>query len=106
MRRVRLLSWFAVSAIALAACGGDEDLTSVEQVSYGQALLPSEADFVRQVPGFGGFFLDANGTPTVYLVPGTSRSPADRMLAGYLKARGLAPTGARVLEGRYHWQEL
>jgi hypothetical protein len=75
------------------------------QTSQG-ADLPPASEFARQVPGFGGFFLDRSGNPTLYLTRGSSRAPADRLLSGYLGQRGLTTAAVRVLEGRYRWQQL
>ena len=70
------------------------------------ADLPSADELARQVPGFGGFYLDATGTPTVHLTRGSDRGNAERALGGYLAARGLAPAALQVQEGRYGWQQL
>lgn len=70
------------------------------------ADLPSADELARQVPGFGGFYLDATGTPTVHLTRGSDRGNAERALAGYLAARGLGPEALQVQEGRYGWQQL
>jgi len=103
----------AVAALALVACQDKSSLTSPnaqllsarEQASQG-GDLPSAAALDRQVPGFGGFFLDQDGTPAVYLTPGSSRAPAEAALAAYLATRGLPAAAIRVLEGRYGWQQL
>ena len=68
--------------------------------------LPSADELARQVPGFGGIYLDANGTPTVHLTRGSDRGNAERALAGYLAAQGMAPAAVQVLEARYGWQQL
>jgi len=70
------------------------------------AGLPSADELARQVPGFGGFYLDGTGTPTVHLTRGSDRGNAERALAGYLAARGLGPAALQVQEGRYGWQQL
>ena len=70
------------------------------------ADLPSADALARQVPGFGGFYLDATGAPTVYLTRGSSRANAERALAGYLAAQGLGPAALQVREGSYGWQQL
>ncbi len=101
------------TALALAACQDNSEPTSPDagllpsqsQSSRGPEL-PSAAEFDRQVPGFGGFFLNADGTPTVYLTRGSSRAPAERVLAGYLSARGLSTAAIRVAEARYGWKQL
>jgi hypothetical protein len=106
MRAIRSLSFVALAATVLVACAQGDDPSAVEKAAVANLMLPSEDDFVQQVPGFGGFFVDDRGTPTVYLVPGASRTPAERVLDGYLNARGLGPAALRVVEGRYHWQQL
>jgi len=103
----------AGAALALAACQDNSSPTSPDgeplsarvQPSQGPEL-PSAGEFARQVPGFGGFFLNRDGTPTVYLTRGSSRAPAERVLAGYLKGRGLPTAAVRVVEARYRWQQL
>jgi hypothetical protein len=115
MRCSRLLGlgFAAGAALTLAACQDDSSPTSPDtgplsarvQSSQGSDL-PSAAEFARQVPGFGGFFLSQDGTPTVYLTRGSSRAPAERLLAGYLKGQGLSTAAVRVAEASYRWQQL
>jgi hypothetical protein len=103
----------AGAMLAVSACQSDSNPTAPEaappsaRVQPGQGPeLPSAAEFARQVPGFGGFFLAQDGTPTVYLTRGSSRAPAERLLSGYLGAHGLSTAAVRVLEGRYGWNQL
>jgi hypothetical protein len=103
----------AVVALAVSACQDDSTPTSPDAGLTSARLqpkqgpeLPSAAEFARQVPGFGGFFLSRDGTPSLYLTRGSSRAPAERLLAGYLGAHGLSATAVRVLEGRYGWAQL
>jgi hypothetical protein len=107
------LGFAAGAALALAACQDNSSPTAPDagplsaRVQGAQGPdLPSAAEFARQVPGFGGFFLSTDGTPTVYLTHGSSRVPAERMLAGYLGGRGLSTAAVRVVEGQYGWQQL
>jgi hypothetical protein len=67
---------------------------------------PSAEELDRQVPGFGGFFLDASGAPTIYLTRATGRAAAEQAFAGYLNAKGLSTASVHVLEARYAWQQL
>jgi hypothetical protein len=107
------LAFAAGAALALAACQDNSSPTAPDtgplsaraQGSQGPGL-PSAAEFARQVPGFGGYFLNRDGAPTVYLTRGSSRVPAERMLGGYLAGRGLSTAAVRVVEGRYGWQQL
>lgn len=110
----RLLgSLLAASAVlALAACQNDSTptspdagLTPARGATQGPDL-PSAAEFARRVPGFGGYFLNQDGTPTVYLTRGSGRAPAERILAGYLSGRGLSGAAVRVREGRFGWAQL
>lgn len=104
------LSLAAGAALTFAACQDNPSPTGVDvpqpaaivQASQGSSL-PSADELARQIPGFGGFFLDGDGTPTIYLTRGSSRAPAERALGAYLGARGVA---LRVLEARYAWQQL
>ena len=115
MPRFRRLGWRLASGVALTltACQDNPNPTSPNaeppstrvQSSQGGGL-PSASEFARQVPGFGGFFLDRTGAPTVYLTRGSSRAPAERLLTGYLAGRGLSTAAVRVLEARYRWQQL
>jgi len=115
MLRSRLLGlgFAASAALALAACQDNSSPTAPDaglpsdrvQSSQGPDL-PSASELARQVPGFGGFFVSRDGTPTVYLTRGSSRAPAERMLGGYLRGRGLATAAVHVVEGRYGWQQL
>ena len=70
------------------------------------AELPSADELARQVPGFGGFYFDASGTPTINLTRGSNRANAERALGGYLAANGLDGAALRVQEARYGWQQL
>lgn len=113
LARASRFSAFA-AVLLLGACAPDREPTSPSSDSPDQAAaqasqageLPSAAEFDRQVPGFGGFYLNADGTPTVYLTRGSSRAPAERLLAGYLTAKGLSTAAVHVMEAQYRWQQL
>jgi len=103
----------AVSTLVLASCQdnasptqpADADIPAVRGQAQGNDL-PSAAEFDRQTPGFGGFFLTSDGTPTVYLTRGASRAPAEQALSGYLAGRGLSNASVRILEAKYGWKQL
>jgi hypothetical protein len=115
MPRLRLLGpgLAAGAALAISACQDNSTPTSPDaglvpntaRLSQGPEL-PSAAEFDRQVPGFGGFFLSRDGTPTVYLTRGASRAPAEHVLAGYLAAKGISTAAVHVAEARYGWKQL
>jgi hypothetical protein len=108
------LALAAGAVLAFAACQDQPGPTSVDarlaSVSAQQSPqggdLPSAAELDRQIPGFGGFFLDRDGAPTVYLTPGASRAPVERALGAYAAARGLSTAAIVVREGKYGWQQL
>jgi hypothetical protein len=115
MPRLRLLGpgLAAVAALAISACQDNSTPTSPDAGLVPNAArqsqgpeLPSAAEFDRQVPGFGGFFLSRDGTPTVYLTRGASRAPAERVLSGYLAAKGISTAAVHVAEARYGWKQL
>src|SRR5437867_671695 len=70
------------------------------------AALPTANDLERGVPGFGGYFLARDGTPTVYLTAGSDRGPAEQAFGAYLQGLGHAPDALRVLSARYPWRQL
>ena len=108
------LALAAGAALALSACQDQPNPTSPDpglvaasaQRSSQGGGLPSTEELDRQVPGFGGFFLDANGEPTIYLARGASRAPAERALGAYMSGRGLSTAALHVREARYGWQQL
>ena len=100
----------AVAVLGLAACQDNSDPTNPDlQAARGGIPgpdLPSAAEFDRRVPGFGGYYLAADGTPTVYLTRGADRRPAETLLAGYNTSRGQAASAVRVVEAQYNWKQL
>ena len=60
----------------------------------------------RSVKGFGGFFLDAQGAPTIYLKDDKERANAARALGAYFHATGINPSQLKVIRGSYDWAEL
>jgi hypothetical protein len=105
----------AVAALAMAACQDDPNrlptspdaaLSSASSQSSQGANLPSDEQLDRQVPGFGGLFLNRDGVPTIYLGRGSSRATAERALSGYLAAQGLSAASVQVLEAQYSWRQL
>jgi len=101
-------------ALVISACQDQPNPTSPDprgisasaQRSSQGGGPPSTEELDRQVPGFGGFFLDRSGEPTIYLARGASRAPAERALGAYMAARGLSMAALHVREARYGWQQL
>jgi hypothetical protein len=73
------------------------------------ALQSGDADPIglgRKVPGFGGFYLDSQEKPVIYLRGAAQRADAERALAPYLASQGLSPSELRVLPTRFDWEQL
>jgi hypothetical protein len=101
----------AGSLVLAAACSQADEVAgpaselASPRVSQ-EAQAPSPDDLDRMMPGFGGFFLDRNGTPTVYLTDAGSRGAAERALDGYLSGRGIGPGQLRVVRAQYQYRQL
>src|SRR6185503_14577947 len=110
MRHYRSFVRLAAVAAAIVAAACSESPTSpgpaTPDLLVSQSQAPSQDVLDQLIPGFGGFFLDANGTPTVYLLAGSSRGPAESALLPYLRGRGLQPSQLQVLEGEYGYRQL
>jgi hypothetical protein len=71
-----------------------------------QQPLAGPNALARAVPGFGGFFYDAAGTPTMYLTSAGRRADAERALSPYLLTAGITAGRIQVKPGRFSWAEL
>lgn len=99
------------SLLLAAACGTSGDLIGPDSgtpdlLARQVPELPSPDELDRSIPGFGGFFVDRDGTPTVYLVGGVSRRPAEVALDRYLRGRGIGSDRLRALPGRFTHRQL
>jgi hypothetical protein len=105
---------FAVGALLLAAACSDQnqpvapsdqpESSPLQSTAQGTARDPISLG--RAVQGFGGFYLDALGTPVIYLKDAAQRSNAERALAPFLQAQGVAASQLRVLPAKYDWSQL
>jgi len=101
---VRLLCGAAF--VAAAACSESTSPTSRQPVAVLQAAqAPDLSTLARDVPGFGGLFLD-HGVPTVYLTDPLQRGPLEHALGAFARGRGFAPSQIQVLAGRYAYGDL
>jgi hypothetical protein len=113
MRRFASLCAFAAGTLLLATACTDRnepaapsDQPDLLPPSLRQGSADNPNALARAVPGFGGFFYDAQGLPTMYLKQAAERGNAERALGPYLQARGLAASGIRVRPGDFSWAEL
>jgi hypothetical protein len=107
---IRLLSAGAV--LLLASCTDDTGPADSAGPSDTPSLARTQGSpddplaLGRSVTGFGGFFFDAAGAPTVYLQDPARRADAERALEPFFRARGLAKGQLRVRQGDYEWTDL
>src|SRR2546426_4994105 len=81
---VRLLCGAAF--VAVAACSESTSPTSRQPVAVLQAAqAPDLSTLARDVPGFGGLFLD-HGVPTVYLTDPLQRGPLEHALGAFARS--------------------
>jgi hypothetical protein len=103
-----------IGTLVAGGCRDDSDPTGpssptpVFQQSPAGQQSPHDPQvaFARAIPGFGGVFLDQNGTPTVYLTDVGQRPAAERALAAELRAAGASPAQLRVLKADYEYLQL
>lgn len=107
MPRRSLLRGTAAGAALLAACSGSDLNSPAPPDLLVQGLQsPSQEQLDGQIPGFGGFYVDRSGTPTVYLMAGADRAPAEQALGAFIRARGLTPEALRVVTADYSYRQL
>jgi hypothetical protein len=96
----------------LASCTDQREPVGPSDTPPGPDLAPVQgtaddpAALARAVPGFGGFFIDAQGSPTVYLRDPSQRGRAEQALAPYLRAQGFGAGQLKVRKGDYDWSQL
>lgn len=102
-----------VCAVLLAAACSDQDQnltpTDVPNPSLkatAQQPVTNPNALARAVQGFGGFYYDAAGAPTMYLKDPGQRGNAERALSPYLSSHGVAASRVQVKPGRFSWAEL
>jgi hypothetical protein len=113
MYQPKTLQAFTASLLILAAACSDQNepvapSNQPESPTLQPAIQETSDDPIalgRKVRGFGGFYLD-RGTAVVYLKHANERSNAERALAPFLAALGIAPSQLRVLPAKYDWAQL
>jgi len=115
MLRQRTLPFALAMAttLGIGACSDDSVLPTsptaapdLARVDAQQELADDPVALARAVPGFGGFFVDDQGTPTVYLANPGQRGAAQQALAPWFVARSRAVVALRVLPARFAWADL
>jgi hypothetical protein len=112
-QRIFACALAAAATVALGSCSDDSTLPSSPSATPDAALAGIQQDLAddpvalaRAVPGFGGFFVDQQGTPTIYLADLSRRAAATQALAPWFRQRNRAATALRVLPARFAWTDL
>jgi hypothetical protein len=71
-----------------------------------QDPTPDQMAVALAVPGFGGYFIDETGAPTVYLTDVAQRPAAETALAGFLASFGWSAADLRVRQAEYDYLQL
>ena len=109
----RITFFAALLALAAAGCSDAEGPASPGPEGMRPSMTAVSSDptpdplaVAAVVPGFGGYFLDADGKPTAYLTDPAQRPAAEEALAGFLTDRGFTASDLRVQQGRYDYAQL
>jgi len=84
----------------------DPGLISFSTVATSQQDTPSQLDVALAVPGFGGYFIDEAGAPTVWLTDLSRRAEAAQALSGFLASFGWSAADLKVRQADYDYLQL
>jgi hypothetical protein len=108
-RTVFFVSLVAGTVLFASACSDTTQPTPSSNDTPGLEPLQQPDDpiaLVRGIPGFGGFFFDRDGAPTVYLRDESARAQVERALGPWLVAEGVRAAALRVRRADYDWASL
>jgi hypothetical protein len=114
LKHFRPTAAVAVGAVILSSACQDASQPTTpsslpDEPAFRQAdQMPSgdPLELGRKVPGFGGFYFDADGVPTVYLRDPSGRGAVQAALAPFFRSQGLDPSQLRVLRGEFDYNQL
>ena len=114
MRQLPLCQALAAGTLLLAAACSDRTEPTAPNSSPGsvsfqpanQGTPDDPIALARSVSGFGGFYLDDQGTPVVYLRNAAERGNAERALGPFFQTQGISASKLRVLPARFEWGQL
>jgi hypothetical protein len=117
MLRVRTISVAVLAgAVALGCSDSNQPVGPNDQSDNSssepamRAAAQNGADdpiaLAKSVPGFGGFFIDEQGTPTIYLKDTGKRASAEQALAPWLGSHGVRGAQMKVLHADFDWADL
>lgn len=106
--------WLAGVLLAAAGCSDSTGPVGPGQRTDDAALRPGSlqqpaddpVSLARGVRGFGGFFLDPQGAPTIYLTDPAEADAAAHALMPFLAARGMDRSRLQVRRGDFEYARL
>ena len=108
-QRTILFVSLVAGTVLFNACSDTTQPTpaSDDKVGFDPLQQPDDpVALVRNIPGFGGFFFDREGVPTVYLRDVSARAQVERALGPWLAGQGLRAGALRVRRADYDWASL
>jgi len=103
MRRTRAQTSVLTLAAAVFFAACSDSPQSLTPIDADSPVAPNvlagargQEELVRQIPGFGGVFLDENGTPNVYLTDLDAALDAELDLASFMRDRGFDAVPIKV----------
>lgn len=85
----------------------NQDNSSLSKtIEDGQTIDDLFAEVAKQVPAFGGMFIDSQGNLSVYLLDPTQKAAAESAIASVFGRDRIPPNGVRVLPGQYGFLQL
>lgn len=88
------------------APGAEAAAPSLAMAQVSQDPTPDPLAVAAVVPGFGGYFIDEGGAPTVYLTDPSRRPEAEQALSGFLASFGWRASDLRVRRADYDYAQL
>ncbi len=111
--RILVVPLITGTILLASSCSNDStqptpttDQLDAAKIAVQQGSPDDPVALARSVPGFGGFFVDEQGTPTIYLKDAGQRGVAETALAPWFTSRGRALATMRVLKADFDWSEL
>jgi hypothetical protein len=111
--RILVVPLMAGAIVLASSCSDDStqptpitDQLDPAKVSIQQGPPDDPVALARSVPGFGGFFIDEQGTPTIYLKDPGQRGAAERALTPWFSSQGRGLASMRVRKADFDWAEL
>jgi hypothetical protein len=108
-QRTVLFVSLVAGTVLFSACSDTTQPTPASDDKVGLDPLQQPDDpvaLVRNVSGFGGFFFDREGVPTVYLRDVAARAQVERALGPWLAAQEIRAASLRVRRADYDWASL